>query len=930
VTSTGASPRIGVRRRMAGRPTFLCAAIAVALGGWPCASLAAATADASPAAAAGGANASAPSDVDFDRSLLSGSGQNTTDLSRFERGNPVLPGEYSVDVFLDGAWVARRSVRFAATSPNASAIPCVDRKMLEALGLHPAKLDKNALAHLDDAAGCVALTDLIPGATMNFDMTQLRLDATVPQSFMGQAARGYVSPQYWDPGVTSGILNYNFNGYRNTDGGNTQTSTYLGLNTGVNLGLWHLREDATVTWQSASHGTPSHYQWQNIDAYIQRDLPSLRATLTLGDSFTDGAVFDSFGIRGVQLATNDRMLPQSLQGYAPIVHGVAQTNAKVTVRQNGVQIYQTTVPPGPFTINDLYPTGYGGNLDVTVTEADGRVSTFSVPYASVAQLLRPGIWRFDIAAGELRQTSISTKPAVLQATAQHGFSNLLTGYAGLVGAQGYGAALFGTAIDTRFGALALDVTQAVAHIPGYATQSGQSMRITYSKVMTETNTTLAVSAYRYSTGGYLSLTQAEEARSYVREGQYAFTQTPINTLPVVDGVTEHTILTPSELASLNGSAFNPVISATGIERQRSNFTLTLNQPLGKIGGNLYANVAASDYWNKRGTNTQFQLGYNNHYRTFSYSVSAVRSVDPQGRYDNEVLLSFNVPLGSSAHAPTLMLNLTHDQQGESQAQAMVNGTLGVDSQFSYGASATHATDGGGNSGNVNMGYRSPFAVFNASAGEGSGYSQASVSVSGSVIAHPGGVSFGQPLGDTVGIVYAPGAAGARVINAAGARIDSNGYAVVPYMTPYSLNNIQIDPKGLPLDVQLDATSAQVAPYAGAVVMMTFKTENGRTIILQARLSDGTPLPFGAQVYNDKSQVLGVVGQSGQILARGVNDAGTLTARWQDDQGDSHACSMTYHAPARDKHDHTSAKSLDMLNITCVPVHAATATQEAAP
>lgn len=927
----GASHRMGMRRHIIGRHAFLCAAIASVLGSWSCATWATATADAAPAAANGGASAG-PSDVDFDRSLLSGSGQNTTDLSRFERGNPVLPGDYSADIFLDGAWVARRSVRFAATSPNASAIPCVDRKMLDALGLHPAKLDKNALARLDDPAGCVALSDLIPGATMNFDMTQLRLDATVPQSFMGEAARGYVSPQYWDPGVTSGILNYNFNSYHSTDGGNTETTTYLGLNSGVNLGLWHLREDATITWQSASHDASSHYQWQNIDAYIQRDLPAWRATLTLGDSFTDGAVFDSFGIRGVQLATNDRMLPQSLQGYAPVVHGVAQTNAKVTVRQNGVQIYQTTVPPGPFTINDLYPTGYGGNLDVTVTEADGRISTFSVPYASVAQLLRPGITRFDISAGELRQASINSKPAVLQATAQHGFSNLLTGYAGIVGAQGYGAVLAGAAIDTRYGALALDMTQANAHIPGYATQSGQSMRITYSKVMTSTGTTLSVAAYRYSTGGYLSLTQAEEARVYAREGENAFTQTQISTLPTVDGVTERTVLTPAELATLNGSAFNtnPIINATGIQRQRSNFTLTLNQPLGKVGGNLYANIAASDYWNKRGTDTQFQVGYNNHYRSLSYSVSAIRSVDVQGRYDNEVLLSFNLPLGSSTHAPALMLNFSHDQQGESQAQAMVNGTLGVDSQFSYGASATHATDGGGNSGNVNVGYRSPFAVLNASAGQGSGYSQASLSASGSVIAHPGGVSFGQPLGDTVGIVYAPGAEGARVTNAAGARIDSSGYAIVPYMTPYSLNTVQIDPKGLPLDVQLDATSAQVAPYAGAVVMMTFKTENGRTIILQAHLSDGTPLPFGAQVYNDKAQVLGVVGQSGQILARGVDSAGTLTARWQDDQGTSHACSMTYHAPSRGKHDHTSAKSLDVINTTCVATSAATANQEAAP
>lgn len=48
--------------------------------------------------------------------------------------------------------------------------------------------------------------------------------------------------------------------------------------------------------------------------------------------------------------------------------------------QNGHEIYQTTVAPGPFEINDLYPTSYSGDLDVTVTEANGAVSRFSVPF----------------------------------------------------------------------------------------------------------------------------------------------------------------------------------------------------------------------------------------------------------------------------------------------------------------------------------------------------------------------------------------------------------------------------------------------------------------------------------------------------------------------------------------------------------------------
>jgi outer membrane usher protein len=900
---------------------LLCSAIASVLVGWAglASAMPATGADPSASASPSGADPSANGGyADFDRSLLSGAGQNTTDLSRFEHGNPVLPGTYNADVYLNNAWVGRRDIRFVAPDASSNATACVDRKLLDQMGLHPADLSSEVTAQLTDPSACVSFNSIIPGATMSFDMTQLRLDASVPQAYMGQVARGYVSPEYWDAGVPAALLNYNFNAYHSSNAGVSQSTAYLGVNTGLNVGSWHLREQGTMNWVSGVAGTPARTHWQNIQTYVQRDLASMRALLTIGDSYTDGAVFDSYGIRGVQLGTDDRMLPQSMQGYAPVVRGVAQTNARVSVRQNGVEIYQATVSPGPFSINDLYPTGYGGNLDVTVTEADGRVNTFVVPYASVAQLLRPGITRFDIAAGELRDNAIKDHPAVVQGTIQHGFNNLLTGYAGIAGSQGYGAVLVGGAIDTRYGALALDITHANAHIPGYSTQSGESYRATYSKIIPSTQTTLSVAAYRYSTGGFLTLSQAELARQYARDGIAAFDYVPPQVVQTIDGVPVQSVLTPAQQAALAGSSFstNPIVSATGVLRQRSNFTLSLSQQLGRNGGSIYTNVAASDYWNHNGSNTQFQLGYNNRFRQVTYNISATRSVTPLGRYDNQYFLSFNIPLGSGVHAPNMTLNLSHDQVTGAQEQAAINGTLGDNNQYNYGASATHG-DSSGNAGSVFGGYRSPYAVINASYGDGSGYSQSSLSVSGSVVAHPGGVTLGQPIGDTVGIVYVPGAAGAAVNGGAGVRIDRFGYAVLPFLAPYTLNSVEIDPKGLPLDVQLDATSAQVAPYAGAVVMMKFKTQTGRSVIFRARMPDGSAPPFGAEVLNPKGVSLGVIGQGGLILARGVEQSGILVARWQDDGGSDRTCSFSYDLPAKTKAKTSDAK-FEQVNVTCKP------------
>lgn len=64
-------------------------------------------------------------DASFDRSMLSGAGHRTDDLSRFEHGNPVLPGNYNIDIYLNNTWVTRHDVRFAASAGQASASACI-------------------------------------------------------------------------------------------------------------------------------------------------------------------------------------------------------------------------------------------------------------------------------------------------------------------------------------------------------------------------------------------------------------------------------------------------------------------------------------------------------------------------------------------------------------------------------------------------------------------------------------------------------------------------------------------------------------------------------------------------------------------------------------------------------------------------------------
>lgn len=832
---------------------------------------------------------SAPGDAQFDMNMLAGGAQTPVDLSRFERASVVTPGTYRLDLYLDGEWSGAADVLFVAPTADASAVPCFTASLLDRLGLPQTKLTEDARARLAQAEGCLAISDLIPDATATYDQAELRLDVTVPQAWKGYRARGYVSPELWDKGVTAGLLNYNFNAYRTQSDGQSLTAGYLGVNVGLNVGAWRFRHDGNLTWLTGDNVSSDH-AWQSIATYARRDLPSWGAQITLGDSHTSGELFDSVGMRGVQLATDDRMLPDSLRGYAPTVRGVAETTARVAIRQNGALIFETTVTPGPFAIDDLYATGYGGDLRVTVTEADGRVREFTVPYATVPQQLRPGQYRYAISAGRVHDQGLEGDPALVQATLQRGLNNTVTGYGGLLGSDGYLAALGGVSLNTRMGAIAFDVTAARTEVPGVKDRIGQSLRATYSKILPNTGTSFSLASYRYSTSGFYSLRDALIARDYASGRAF------VTDLDSLDPSNLPGVLTPEQRDALQGArSLDLLADQYGLERQRNRFDLSVNQRLGERGGVMYATASARDFWNRSGSDVQFQLGYSNSFRALNYSVSANRVRDLDGNYGNQFYVSFSLPLGRSVNAPTLTASATHDENGQSQGQLSVAGQAGEMSQFTYGATAAHADDTGAY-GSVNAGYRSQLAAFTASYGRGEGYSQGSLTASGTVVAHPGGVTLGQPAGDTLAIVHAPNAAGARVVNAPGVRINRFGYALVPFLMPYNYNNLELDPKGLPLDVQLEATSARVAPYSGSVAMVTFKTEYGRTALLRARMDDGRPVPFGAEVVDSAGRALGVVGQGGRLLVRGVEEQGTMTVSWPED-GRTRQCRVNYHLPA---------------------------------
>ncbi len=770
--------------------------------------------------------------VSFDTSFLNVSGESAVDLTRFAHSGSALPGVWPTDIYVNDELITHQPVTFVETSDR-GVEPCLSLEILKKIRFNPTQLPPSYGEALRTEQACYSLQRLVPQAHLTYDSGIQRLDISIPQAMMNNTARGYVSPELWDSGIPALLLGYSMNTYTMRARKNVSRSGYLGLNGGVNIGGWYFRHDGNYNWQQNSGG-----QYQSLNNYVQRDIPAIKGRIRLGEANTRGMLFDTLPFRGVELVSDERMQPQSRRGYAPDIRGIARTNARVTIRQSDRVIYETTVSPGAFVINDLYPTGYGGNLEVIVTEADGSSQSFLVPYASVTQLLRPGAHHYDFVLGQFNDPSLHFRPELYQLTYQRGLTNTLTGYGGVQSAgNDYNAVQAGLAVSTAFGAISADITQAKVDLQS-SRMTGQSYQLSYSKYLPVTNSNLTIAAYRFSTSGYFDYLAAMRSLDEVRRGR----------------------------------------DVNGVWRPKNRFNITMNQGLPGNGGQVYLTGYTQDYWNNGSADLQYQVGYSNSWKNISYSLSVGRVRTINGRMESSGSLNFTIPFGGR-YSPTLNVSLNRDGGGNNGEQLGVSGTFGDDNQYNYGMTAMRYGRDAGNSVALNGGWRSPYTHFTATYGAGKGYQNTSLNASGTVLAWPWGITGTPYTGDTFAIVEAKGASGAKVSGYSGVRIDPWGHAAVPYLNPYEMNEITLDPRGLGDNVELENTSEKIAPYAGAVGKVVFKTHRGIPLLISARLASGEPVPFGAGVYDDKNTNIGSVGQAGQAYARVDKEEGTLTVQW---------------------------------------------------
>lgn len=826
-------------------------------------------------------SSSVQAELYFAPELISADPSMVADLTRLQKAGAQLPGNYQVDLFINGTQAGSRNVLFKDTPgdagknevhDNTGLMACLTRDDLDELGINirqiPVEVDESE-------STCVSPGKYIPEAFTNFDFQRMRLDVSVPQAAMRNSARGYISPERWDEGINAVLLNYSYSGSQSQGRYGDSRSSYLNLNSGINVGPWRLRDQRT--WNEYSSDYYTWRRWQHVNTYVQRTIIPLRSNLTIGDGTSDGDIFDSLSFRGVQMATDDSMYPDSQRGFAPVIRGVASTNARVSIRQNGYTVYETFVSPGAFAIDDLYPVYSSGDLTVTVTEADGSIRTFTVPYSSVPVLQREGRMKYSLTAGRYRASGDSyNSPEFLQVTVVRGFPHNITGYSGVQYSDNYLAGLLGMGLNLgALGAISADVTQASSTLADGRQHQGQSLRFLYARSLSSLGTSFQLTGYRYSTEGFHTLD--ETALKGMKGWRYETDTVDADGKPVKRPYTDYYNLYNTKRARIQAS---------------------VSQRAGEL-GSLYLSGVRQTYWNTPGHSDSLQMGFNGAAGQINYGLSYSYSRQTgQPDADKSVFLSLSMPLDGlfsggreKKRAMYATYNASRNRDGEISHQAGLSGTALEGGNLSWGVSQG-VTRREGNSGNLNASYRGTYGSSSAGYSYSDSYRQVSYGVSGGALLHAEGLTLGQQLGETSVLVAAPGAADTRLENETGVRTDWRGYTIKPYASVYRENRVALDTSSLGDNTDVDSAVAQVVPTRGAIVRAGFKGYTGSRILMTLT-HNGKPLPFGTLVTAGERS--GIVGDDGQVYLSGMAAEGVARAEWGSGSGQQ--CKVSYRLPA---------------------------------
>jgi outer membrane usher protein PapC len=778
-------------------------------------------------------------DVEFNTDLLDVKDRESIDSGIFKQAGYILPGDYTMQVIVNNNLLGERKVSFYKASNNNSLF-CITADLAEELGLKESELERLLAS---TSQGSCYDPEVLEGIVIKGDLSKDTLTISIPQAYRDYTSESWDPPSRWDDGVNGILLDYGLNLQENRaahgHGKSTNISAY-GV-AGINVGPWRLRADWQGRHQNSKSQDGSEHSQRQFDinrVYAYRALRESGAKWMLGELDLGSSIFDSFQFTGTSVVSDDNMLPPNLRGYAPEVVGIATTNAKIVISQQGRVIYETQVASGPFRLQDI-SSAIRGTLDVRVEEQDGSVQTFQVSTATIPYISRPGSVRYKFYSGKASSQSYQLDgPVFASGEFSWGVSNGWSLLGGALLSDGYNALSIGIGRDLlTFGAISFDVTESYAHLAD-GNKSGGSYRINYAKNFEEYDSQVAFAGYRFSDRNFMTMSDFMATRSAPH--------------------------------SYRGGS-------------KEMYSIILSKQFKTVQMGAYVDYTHQSYWSQAGSD-RISLSLSHYFdvldwRGLTASFTAYRS-EQSNVIDNGMYFSLAVPFGASKH-----VSYSTSSMGGNNTSSMSFFDR-VDERNSYSMTASTSPVGQGASGFYTHTGDKATLMANLSRQAG-GATSLGFSINSGVTAtekggaiHRVGMMGGSRIMvDTDGASDVPVHAGGPVTFT-----DKHGKAVVANITSYYRQRTSIDVNQLGDHSEPIGSPISMGTLTeGAIGYRHFAMLTGSKRMLELVKPDGRPVPFAAEVFNDKEQQLGMVGDDGMAYLAGLHEGHAIEARWGDGQ-----------------------------------------------
>lgn len=572
--------------------------------------------------------------------------------------------------------------------------------------------------------------------------------------------------------------------------------------------------------RSNTLGTPSSFT--RLETTFTRNFPEQNKTLRFGDSATRvGLLGRNVYFGGIQFGSNFALTPGFVRQPIPVLTGFSASASTVELYINNVLRQTSTVPTGPFAIDNLPVLSGSGDARIVVRDQLGRETVITRSFFSNARLLAPGLDDWSVEAGLVRKNlgtaSGDYGPAFASGTWRHGYNDGLTleGRAELT--PDLRTLQVGAIAGLPFGLLG-NAAATGSHESSAGTGVQWLLGLEYA-------------ALRSST-----FIQAQGAsRSFRQLGQLD------NFSPTKLQLAANWTYSLKRWGTFGlGYANSSRYDSTPVNSYSANYSVQINK---QVSLNLIANRV-------RGAESATSLGLNLLFLLDRNRIATVTANSRKDGTDFYTTMSQSPDLENPLGWRALVGKPQNRERGE-----------------------------------AGLYYLGQRGVVTADISRSPDQTALRLGANGGLVLADGHVFATQRLLDSFALVEVKdyGNIGVGLGGNVQTRTNDSGIAMVLRLSPYLSNQIRLDPTELPINAEIASIEEYAVPAYRSAVKITFPVRSGRGALLKLLLDDGDVAPAGAtaQIEGDKEEFY--VARRGEAFITGLQAKNRVTLSWNGQQ-----------------------------------------------